>query len=133
MQKLICSYCGKEYKASYVPKVPYCSTECRKRDNTKVCPVCGKAFMPHRKTQMYCSKKCADEQRHQESSARRTRTCEVCGKEFVMPHPSGKANRGAVKEGRFCSRKCYGVWLSEKMTDPVKTIWIQGMRVADYI
>jgi endogenous inhibitor of DNA gyrase (YacG/DUF329 family) len=37
-----------------------------------------------------------------------------------MPHPSGKANRGAVKEGRFCSRKCYGVWLSEKMTDPVK-------------
>lgn len=114
MQKLICSYCGKEYKASYVPKVPYCSTECRKRDNTKVCPVCGKAFMPHRKTQMYCSKKCADEQRHQESSARRTRTCEVCGKEFVMPHPSGKARRGEIRAGMFCSNKCRGKWQAKQ-------------------
>jgi len=114
VQKLICSYCGKEYKASYVPKVPYCSTECRKRDNTKVCPVCGKAFMPHRKTQMYCSKKCADEQRHQESSARRTRTCEVCGKEFVMPHPSGKARRGEIRAGMFCSNKCRGKWQAKQ-------------------
>jgi len=30
----------------------------------------------------------------------------MCGKEFIMHHPSGKANKGEVNEGRFCSRKC---------------------------
>jgi hypothetical protein len=30
----------------------------------------------------------------------------MCGKVFIMHSPSGKANRGEVNEGRFCSRKC---------------------------
>jgi len=116
VQKLSCSYCGKEYETRYIPKTPYCSVECRKRDKTKVCPICEKSFIPLRKTQMYCSMYCSmkyvHEQRHRESVVKRTRTCEACGKEFVMRSMSGKGNRGEVNEGRFCSKKCYGVWLS---------------------
>jgi len=114
VQKLSCSYCGKEYEARYIPKIPYCSSECRKRDNAKVCPICEKSFIPLRKTQIYCSKKCVDEQRHRESVVKRTRTCEVCGKEFVMRSMSGKGNRGEVNEGRFCSNKCRGEWQAKQ-------------------
>lgn len=116
MQKLSCSYCGKEYEARYITKTPYCSRECRKRDKTKVCPVCGKSFISpgQRRSQVYCSKKCAYEQKHRESAAKRTRICEICGKEFVMRSMSGKANRGEIRAGIFCSIKCRGKWQSKQ-------------------
>ena len=34
------------------------------------------------------------------------RNCELCGQSFVAHKPSGKAYRGKVREGRFCSRRC---------------------------
>lgn len=44
--------------------------------------------------------------REANAKARRTRVCEQCGVSFVMRSPSGKARRGEVQEGRFCSRAC---------------------------
>jgi len=32
----------------------------------------------------------------------------ACGKAFTMRRPSGKANRGLVNEGQFCSVECAG-------------------------
>jgi len=73
-----------------------------------VCAVCGK---PLNKDQgKYCSRACMWESqrkiRAEASEAKRRRVCETCGKTFIMHWQSGKANRGEVKEGRFCSNKC---------------------------
>jgi hypothetical protein len=38
---------------------------------------------------------------------RRARICLTCGASFVAHKPSAKARRGEVREGRFCSRKCW--------------------------
>lgn len=48
------------------------------------------------------------ESRKLESEAKRRRICQSCGREFIMPYPSGKANRGEIKAGLYCSRKCRG-------------------------
>jgi hypothetical protein len=45
---------------------------------------------------------------------RRRRTCEKCTKPFVAGHPSGKALRGEVNEGRFCSRRCALRWRNHR-------------------
>jgi hypothetical protein len=44
---------------------------------------------------------------------RRYRICERCGRSFLARKPSGKALRGVVQEGRFCSNKCKGAYRTE--------------------
>ena len=89
------------------------------------CAHCGKP-LTKRWQDKYCSRDCMWEyQRNARAEAkvkRWTRVCEQCGKEFVMHAASGKANRGEVKEGRFCSRKCRGKWVSS----------LSGIRVGKY-
>jgi hypothetical protein len=69
------------------------------------CLFCGIELT--RKTQKkYCSVPCQKAHRSELTRKERIRICETCGKEFVMHKLSGKAKRGEVKEGRFCSRKC---------------------------
>lgn len=79
------------------------------------CKQCGKGLTSRHQTK-YCSRACMHEylgrKRKEASEAKRRRVCRVCGKEFIMHHPSGKANRGEVKEGQFCSRACRGKWRS---------------------
>lgn len=90
-----------------------------------VCAVCGK---PLNKDQgKYCSRACMWEYqrkiRAEASEAKRRRVCETCGKTFIMHWQSGKANRGEVKEGRFCSRKCRGESQRKPGKPAKKTIW----------
>lgn len=73
------------------------------------CHNCGKE-LTKKKQHKYCSHACMWEgqrkERKEASDAKLHRVCETCGKDFIMHTPSGKARRGEVKEGRFCSRKC---------------------------
>lgn len=84
------------------------------------CLQCGKELTGKWQTK-YCSRDCMWEHQRNaraEAKAKRwTRVCEQCGKEFVMHAASGKANKGEVKEGRFCSRKCR--W--DKERKPIET------------
>ncbi|OPY74935.1 MAG: HNH endonuclease [Syntrophorhabdus sp. PtaU1.Bin153] len=89
-----CLNCGKELTSKW--QVKYCSRDCMWQYQRKV--------------------------RAKAKAKRWTRICEQCGKEFVMHAASGKANRGEVKEGRFCSRKCRGEWSSS----------VSGTRVGKY-
>jgi len=109
-----CSYCGKSFTSYYIAKIPYCSKECKKESTRRICEECGKVYYPRqqRANTRFCSRECLDIYRHRKSIESRTRICETCGKEFIMRGMSGKSNRGEVNEGRFCSKKCYGEWLS---------------------
>jgi len=77
----------------------------------RVCLNCGIELT--RKTQTkYCSVDCQKQDRSKRAQKRRARVCETCGREFIMRCLSGKGKRGEVKEGRFCSVKCRGIWKS---------------------
>jgi hypothetical protein len=88
------------------------------------CQNCGKELTSKWQVK-YCSRDCMWEYQRKsraEAKAKRwTRICEQCGKEFVMHSTSGKANRGEVKEGRFCSRKCHFTWVRQQSKKAVTT------------
>jgi hypothetical protein len=85
-----------------------------RRPPPKTCVVCGVAFRPRTGRQEACGLVCgralakqrSDVARAANAKARRARVCEQCGTSFIAANPSGKARRGEVREGRFCSRKC---------------------------
>jgi len=69
------------------------------------CLFCGEELTgKHQKK--YCSVDCQKKDRSRQSAEKRKRICKVCGKEFTMHWLSGKAKKGEVKEGQFCSREC---------------------------
>ena len=76
----------------------------------KVCAGCGAEFTPTQriKAAKFCSVGCAASA---QPTNRVTRSCEVCGMEFVrkssdLRHRSSASGRG----GRFCSKQCLGAW-----------------------
>lgn len=71
-----------------------------------ICNNCGECFKSRKKDRKYCSRKCQYGQWRKEAESKRVRICQWCNKEFVMRGLSGKAKRGEVTEGLFCSRKC---------------------------
>lgn len=81
------------------------------------CLNCGKE-LTGKYQKKYCSVNCQKEDRSRKVRERNTRVCETCGVAFVMRGLSGKGKRGEVKEGRFCSKKCYGVWRSDPPKPP---------------
>lgn len=74
------------------------------------CAICGVEFVPRFPKTVTCGRVCgkrlADWSRSAAYLAARARQCQHCGVTFVMASPSGKAMKGQVTEGRFCSRKC---------------------------
>lgn len=72
----------------------------------KVCPHCGKEFVPTSNRQVFCSKECNYQARQAEKKAEREaergdhyyrkRVCEVCGKEYWPTHSQQKV----------CSEEC---------------------------
>jgi predicted nucleic acid-binding Zn ribbon protein len=54
----------------------------------KTCPVCGLGFQPATPRSKYCSEECR----------RGKAVCTICGKEFLMTHPT---------TGRYCSMGCW--------------------------
>ena len=74
----------------------------KKKENEKVCVVCGKQFRvcgkKQRKTAKFCSMACR-------KKTRIKKECPICGKIFYISPSTNKQNRG-----KFCSRKCYSLW-----------------------
>lgn len=83
---------------------------CEAISPTLDCIVCGHDFSPKYRTTRCCGPACTLKQRHITRSAnarvRNERRCQHCGLSFQRRNPSGKARRGEVNEGRYCSRKC---------------------------
>jgi len=96
----ICPTCQKPFHDLKHPRRKYCSRECsglahRNPDiQPRLCPICGRIFMPDRMRRKYCSEVCAIKSLVKLPS---TAVCEICGKTFV-PHQQSK--------GRFCSYTC---------------------------
>lgn len=73
----------------------------------KICRYCEQEYSGTGKA--FCSRKCMGLQYRKDAEPlkqKRARVCTWCNIDFIMPHQSGKANRGEIKAGLFCSRKC---------------------------
>ena len=118
---LTCRFCAREFHFCRRGRgrLPgFCSPKCRSRAGEagrtrlkRTCTQCAGKFVTVEKTQRCCSPACGrkarDATRAAKSRAGRRRTCETCGATFTMRHHlSGKALRGEVREGLFCSRPC---------------------------
>lgn len=87
----------------------------------RICPVCGKAFVPKKGKQAYCCRACADKSKHVAVE----RVCQLCGKHFHVE--SYEVKRGS---GKYCSRSCAakgrgvmaGLWLKEWGPNPAHVI-----------
>lgn len=85
-----------------------------RRQHHRSCVECGAAFVTSNVRTICCGRVCGnlrgkrrgDEARAANTVARLTRECKACGTSFVMPGPNGKALRGEVNAGQFCSRRC---------------------------
>ncbi len=88
----------------------------RQANKRLTCVNCGNGFLGHDLRRKCCGRACgrvvgkkrSDAARARNAKLRRTRTCETCGRAFVMRNPSGRARAGLSREGRFCSRACVG-------------------------
>lgn len=76
---------------------------------TTTCPACGQEFRYYASwPRKFCSRACAGKTSIRNipkfQASRYTATCEQCGKRYETTP--------GVTRGRFCSRTCYGKWLS---------------------
>ncbi len=96
---------------------------------TAACSTCGKSFSyyPSDKDGTYCSN-CVDEangllpENPSQPGERVTATCHQCGTAFdVVPSRTKNRSRGV-----FCTRECYGDWLSDHVVGPDHHQWEGG-------
>lgn len=95
--KQVCLNCGATFSAK-TPDNVYCSRDCYTEATKiagKICPVCGKTFIPTQPTTC-CSKSCAAKLRLQNTDAEE-KTCPICGTKFVP----------ISKQTLYCSQECY--------------------------
>ncbi|MBE8539411.1 LAGLIDADG family homing endonuclease [Geoglobus acetivorans] len=113
-----CLNCRKEFQVppSKIEKRRFCSKRCfyefrRKRVN-KICQNCGKEFevwQSRRDKAKFCSHECRLDY-DRKTSVKIKRICQGCGKEFyIFPY---RVKRG---EGKFCSKKCASVNISQDL------------------
>ena len=112
--KSTCEHCGKEmeyFASSYPGGIKrHCSRECYGKACRiwKTCPICGKRFWHYRSaSQTHCSRNCSGRITVISNLGVKELPpmfCEQCGKEITGPK---------WRNRRFCSRKCFGKWLSE--------------------
>ena len=74
-----------------------------KKNAKHYCAVCGKEIEHRRGQSVYCSAKCR--RTAERIRATKTKTCEVCGKEF-----------STTSDARFCSQKCIGEFRKRRET-----------------
>jgi hypothetical protein len=145
---LRCKQCTKRFRIEHRTRgrfPRFCSTECRlanrrsRRKATKpyakqiVCLTCGEPCTVRDSRVRTCSVVCGQrlaaklsreataalrKRQREETAAKRGRACEGCGRPFEMRKPSGKARRGEVREGRFCSRSCRDAWQRGRQPQP---------------
>lgn len=123
----LCFACGSSISSPVRRGKPpiYCGDECRRaarasrraRQYERVCIRCGLFFSTTCRASVACTG-CANAfsqiVRTANAIARLQRTCEQCGVSFIMRNASGKARRGEVREGRFCSRRCAMRWRNHR-------------------
>lgn len=74
MEERTCEQCGKTFTVEHSSTRKFCSSKCRSEryrqayatsgiKEPRVCPQCGKEFMPNCKQQMFCSSGCSQEAR----------------------------------------------------------------------
>ena len=119
-----CANCGEKFKA-YKRKgeYHYCCCECyhshrkKRPKHKKACGYCGKMFECSTSSNTrFCSKKCAD---NNQKNGKKIK-CKTCGKSFYIT-PS-KEEEGQ----RFCSRRCFGRWLSTLYVGKNNPAWNGG-------
>lgn len=113
-----CPHCGKEfeyYKSSYPNGKKHCSRACQSA-NSRVfvnCPECGIEFWHHKSwPRKYCSRKCSSINNSKKNLGIIDRPpvqveCDNCG--IVFDKIAAEVDKTS---NNFCSRKCYGEWMS---------------------
>jgi len=98
----------------------------------KNCLICNKEFEITNnriKTAKYCSRICHNKslldikgKNHPLYKEKIKCICKICGKEFYVFPRTIK-----YKQGKFCSRKCYGKWLSQNKCGKNNPLWKNGI------
>lgn len=130
----ICLICKRKFRtilARAKDGNKYCSKECYLVEHTKntwttgICKGCHKEFrfMTHRK-QTCCSLSCNMKWRIQlqDLDKREKRNCLQCTKKILVRACKIKEGRG-----KFCSRRCYSVWMSENRLGNKSFAWKGGI------
>jgi len=127
-----CKSCEREFLITRVPNrrgrdPGFCSPRCRAAARAKyrrlhgaVCEQCQCPFETRSPRQRFCSLTCSARAsaapRRAAVLIARQRMCAQCNRQFTLSHgPSGRALRGEVDEGRFCSRRCAAAWRSARV------------------
>lgn len=66
----------------------------------KLCPECGKSFLPPDMRKIFCSDACFHQWQSRDRSKLPTRTCDGCRKHF-------RKTRRVSNRGNYCSRRCW--------------------------
>lgn len=85
----------------------------RQRAFDSKCEMCGETFDAKRRRARFCSLKCSQDHARATMSNRVRGQCEICGAEFYRKASDFKRRDGNTG-GRFCSKKCQGVWISRE-------------------
>jgi len=147
----ICDDCGKireTTKHDYGIRCRSCANKVNKVEkNQSICRECGIAFETYpsdikRGHGIFCSRKCSDKWKigkschknlksgkshHRWKGGRTEQICQQCGKVFKIYLSCTKRNRG-----KFCSRKCKGIWQSENTHGKNSPHWQGGISFEPY-
>lgn len=128
-----CSECGADFKVRQSVinsgKGKFCSKECYLKQHssivTRECLGCGKefSFQKHR-NQVCCSLSCNTKwKKKKRFDEKHTKIkCGYCKKEIFMKNYRIESNRG-----KFCSRSCYALWMSENNVGENSISWKGGI------
>lgn len=123
----ICKVCNKIFKADIRDHkrglAKYCSRKCsfigQVSQVETQCLTCGKLFFRFKsKPRKYCSHSCFIEAIKNKISIK----CVICGNNFLARPDNIK-----LGGGKFCSRKCYGIWESINRIGPNSATWKGGI------
>lgn len=130
-----CLVCTKEFHTIpakvKVGKGKFCSKICYLIDHSKntwskgVCKGCKKEFQYHTyRKQTCCSLSCNAKYRLDKNNERTLflKPCNQCQKEFLTKPERIKSGRG-----KYCSRDCYAVWMSENRLGEQVASWRGGI------
>ena len=124
LRDLVCERCGKVYQARFSGKNKFCP-DCRKipkpstpqKKILKTCLWCGAEFETTSKTTETCSAHCKNRlvyfRKTGKIKAERLKTCEVCGKTFVVCTAHNQS-----RDRKTCSPECSMIARSQKHKPP---------------
>ena len=100
-----------------------------------ICLICRNKFLSW-ENRKFCSRKCMgkwfSKERRSENShlwkgGEVEKYCKICNKKFHVPPSEFNRDRGGKNKGKFCSKKCYGKWLSVNYIKEKNPYWKNGI------